>query len=121
MIFTLKVNTLLIKVFRFFVAVNEIQTGLVRKESEKLAFDMFAKYRGFDPLYPNNWYNISRQNLLAFKARLLDDSRNIYRTNRFQGMENVLANFKGSVTNALVHAYPHIGLDAKKFKHMTKC
>lgn len=36
-------------------------------------------------------------------------------------MENVLANFKGSVTNALVHAYPHIGLDAKKFKHMTKC
>lgn len=33
-------------------------------EQRKQFFDSYAKTRGFDPLVPENWYNISQANIL---------------------------------------------------------
>eukprot|EP00026_Physarum_polycephalum_P003134 Phypoly_transcript_03143.p1 GENE.Phypoly_transcript_03143~~Phypoly_transcript_03143.p1 ORF type:complete len:818 (+),score=151.04 Phypoly_transcript_03143:58-2511(+) len=58
-------------------------------------FDEFAKSRDFDPLVPENWYSIQRSDIDELK-----------------GSESVL---KGGLAEALLNAYPFIGLDKNKF------
>eukprot|EP00026_Physarum_polycephalum_P003969 Phypoly_transcript_03986.p1 GENE.Phypoly_transcript_03986~~Phypoly_transcript_03986.p1 ORF type:complete len:741 (+),score=114.71 Phypoly_transcript_03986:43-2265(+) len=60
-------------------------------------FEKFASQKGFDPLLPENWYLVLKEDLLAFGAGAL------------------LGNFKGSYVRALVHVFPDLEFEPKKF------
>jgi len=61
-------------------------------------FDEYAKDKGFDPLFPDNWYYMTKERLAL---------------NR--GSQSVLGFYNGSVMNALVDAYPNITWMKEKF------
>eukprot|EP00026_Physarum_polycephalum_P003660 Phypoly_transcript_03673.p1 GENE.Phypoly_transcript_03673~~Phypoly_transcript_03673.p1 ORF type:complete len:675 (+),score=95.36 Phypoly_transcript_03673:213-2237(+) len=72
--------------------------SLVR--NRKNFFDEFAFRHNFNPLIPSNWYSLTDQKIREFKSA------------------GVLNWYGGSFTRALMHVYPDIGLERKKFAHL---
>jgi len=74
------------------------------KENRKLFFDQFATSKGFDPLVCENWYTVTGKSIAKTK-----------------GGRGAMNYYRGSVSNALLDLYPHIGLEKHRFKtHKTK-
>eukprot|EP00026_Physarum_polycephalum_P001944 Phypoly_transcript_01947.p1 GENE.Phypoly_transcript_01947~~Phypoly_transcript_01947.p1 ORF type:complete len:919 (+),score=98.36 Phypoly_transcript_01947:138-2894(+) len=61
-------------------------------------FDTFARQNGFDPLNPENWYEV--------------DTAAIFATKNGRG---ALGGYNHSLISALMHVYPNIGLVKSKF------
>eukprot|EP00026_Physarum_polycephalum_P000830 Phypoly_transcript_00831.p1 GENE.Phypoly_transcript_00831~~Phypoly_transcript_00831.p1 ORF type:complete len:1315 (+),score=159.79 Phypoly_transcript_00831:513-3947(+) len=70
--------------------------------NRKAFFKSFAKEKGFDPLLPDNWHALDFQALKRYKcaADLMPD--------------------RPSVAKNLLHVFPDIGLDKKKFKFLSR-
>eukprot|EP00026_Physarum_polycephalum_P001933 Phypoly_transcript_01936.p1 GENE.Phypoly_transcript_01936~~Phypoly_transcript_01936.p1 ORF type:complete len:910 (+),score=132.37 Phypoly_transcript_01936:109-2838(+) len=66
-------------------------------------FCKFAKLKNFDPLIPENWYPVVREDLVILK-----------------GAATTLEYYNGTISAALVHLFPDIGLDATKFNSMPR-
>eukprot|EP00026_Physarum_polycephalum_P001669 Phypoly_transcript_01671.p1 GENE.Phypoly_transcript_01671~~Phypoly_transcript_01671.p1 ORF type:complete len:1064 (+),score=159.93 Phypoly_transcript_01671:260-3193(+) len=62
--------------------------------NHKLFFDNFAKGRGFDPLHANNWYHVTKEDILS---RV--------------GGSGILKYYSGSLASALMSAYHYTGLN----------
>jgi hypothetical protein len=104
-------------------------------------FEDFAKRRNFDPLVPENWYLVDKSDILeekvlfflffflsfSFPFSLSSTSfllfafppsllffRHIHNLNS-QGVDSFLLHFKRNHIKALLHLFPDIGLDEKKF------
>eukprot|EP00026_Physarum_polycephalum_P001864 Phypoly_transcript_01867.p1 GENE.Phypoly_transcript_01867~~Phypoly_transcript_01867.p1 ORF type:complete len:897 (+),score=81.10 Phypoly_transcript_01867:37-2727(+) len=60
-------------------------------------FISYAKKKGFEHLVPENWYKANLQHLID------------------QGANGFVLQFNGSVSSALIDAFPEIGLDDEKF------
>eukprot|EP00026_Physarum_polycephalum_P000218 Phypoly_transcript_00218.p2 GENE.Phypoly_transcript_00218~~Phypoly_transcript_00218.p2 ORF type:complete len:903 (-),score=85.00 Phypoly_transcript_00218:118-2826(-) len=93
-------------------AVNQIYPNLgimqlqpkghwANKNVQRDFFDSFARERGFDPLKPDNWYNVSYYALTEHKHAA-----------------SIIAHF-GSMKSALVNIYPDINLNISKFRTVT--
>lgn len=80
-------------------------------------FDSFAHTFGFDPLIPDNWYNVPQKDVLQhvckFDYAFLCNNNFIYKNGN--GI-SVLYHYKNSVIKALLDVYPNIGLNISKFK-----
>eukprot|EP00026_Physarum_polycephalum_P003064 Phypoly_transcript_03073.p1 GENE.Phypoly_transcript_03073~~Phypoly_transcript_03073.p1 ORF type:complete len:492 (+),score=39.24 Phypoly_transcript_03073:901-2376(+) len=61
-------------------------------------FDSFALENGFYPHVPDNWYSVTTNSVLSYKAGA-----------------TVLSYYQGSLRKALFSLYPNIGLDQSKF------
>jgi len=71
---------------------------LDKPDKRKRLFTNFALKKGFDPLIPNNWYSVSRDEILAMK-----------------GASALLRCYNRSMIKALVSLFPNIGLTEHKF------
>ena len=103
-------------------------------------FFQFAKMNNFDPFVAENWYPVIRDDLVVIKVSLsplplplsLDTLPRyspfvvllclstcifmyLFVYSFFQGASTTLEYYNGSVSTALVHLFPDIGLDANKF------
>lgn len=81
-------------------------------------FDEFAKTRHFDPLLPENWYNVNRRDIISevlqrYVIMLYNCSNN---DALLQGGKGLLVYYDDSLVKALQQVYPAIGLDPQKFK-----
>eukprot|EP00026_Physarum_polycephalum_P001040 Phypoly_transcript_01041.p1 GENE.Phypoly_transcript_01041~~Phypoly_transcript_01041.p1 ORF type:complete len:1163 (+),score=140.56 Phypoly_transcript_01041:229-3717(+) len=74
------------------------------KEMHKEIFDKFAKSHQFDPLVADNWYNVSKDELLQDKA-VSSIYWNYYKKKRWFG-------------ELLLDLYPNIGVDLSKFSNL---
>jgi len=70
-------------------------------DNQRGFFTNFARENKFDPTDPNNWYSIAHSSVKAYKRA-----------------SSVLAYYKKSLTIALLHLFPDIGLDASKFNRV---
>eukprot|EP00026_Physarum_polycephalum_P002833 Phypoly_transcript_02842.p1 GENE.Phypoly_transcript_02842~~Phypoly_transcript_02842.p1 ORF type:complete len:838 (+),score=97.84 Phypoly_transcript_02842:84-2597(+) len=70
-------------------------------KNRKTFFTIYAKEKRFDPLLAENWFSVTTEDILHCKFP--------------QGAESVLAFYSTSVSHALLHLFPDIGLDASKF------
>eukprot|EP00026_Physarum_polycephalum_P000368 Phypoly_transcript_00368.p1 GENE.Phypoly_transcript_00368~~Phypoly_transcript_00368.p1 ORF type:complete len:1106 (+),score=136.69 Phypoly_transcript_00368:1680-4997(+) len=66
-------------------------------------FERFAAKNGFDPLIATNWYNLNR-------AKIIKDPDS----------GGVLNYYNGSISKALMHLFPDIGLDPLSFANAPK-
>jgi len=64
----------------------------------QIFFDAYASKHGFDSSVPDNWYSVIASDILRKKRG-----------------QRVLNRYGGSLTKALLHTYPQIGLDETKF------
>jgi len=70
-----------------------------KSDNQLRFFESYADKYNFDPLNPNNWYSQSKRKIMAIKGA--------HRIAHYHG---------GSITNALEHLFPTIGLDHSKLK-----
>eukprot|EP00026_Physarum_polycephalum_P001044 Phypoly_transcript_01045.p1 GENE.Phypoly_transcript_01045~~Phypoly_transcript_01045.p1 ORF type:complete len:1215 (-),score=190.78 Phypoly_transcript_01045:36-3680(-) len=77
---------------------NGEQPSWGKQKERRKFFDLFAMDQGFDPLVPDNWYNVSQVSLAQ-------------RT----GYETVLKYHGGKLADCLMQLYPDIGLQPAKF------
>jgi len=61
-------------------------------------FEKFAQQKRFNPLIPNNWYDVPSRTILAAK-----------------GAGRLLAYYQGSYAKALIHLFPELHFDKRKF------
>eukprot|EP00026_Physarum_polycephalum_P002204 Phypoly_transcript_02209.p1 GENE.Phypoly_transcript_02209~~Phypoly_transcript_02209.p1 ORF type:complete len:520 (+),score=44.14 Phypoly_transcript_02209:1308-2867(+) len=68
-------------------------------QNRKAVFDKFARDNKFDPLVPDNWYQVSYDMLISTK-----------------GISSILQYYyNNNIKKALMHIYPNIGLDQTNF------
>jgi len=72
-------------------------------KNKRKFFDDIAAKQGFDPLNPENWYSLEYSVVLNEKSGT-----------------TILKAYKYSITSALQHVYPEIGLDLSKFSTSSK-
>jgi len=65
---------------------------------QRQLFYDFAKEKGFDPLVPDHWYSVTSNEILSFK-----------------GGSSMLSHYDGRFVRALLHLFPGIGFDKRKF------
>eukprot|EP00026_Physarum_polycephalum_P003011 Phypoly_transcript_03020.p1 GENE.Phypoly_transcript_03020~~Phypoly_transcript_03020.p1 ORF type:complete len:828 (+),score=99.94 Phypoly_transcript_03020:42-2525(+) len=74
-------------------------------EQNRTFLDNFAANRGYDPLIPDNWYNVSLQFISQYQAL---------------GNDVLLQQYlKGQWADYVIHHYPNIGLQKSKFAKVT--
>jgi hypothetical protein len=49
---------------------NQQSVSMVDRTYQRKIFEKFAAERGFDPLNPDNWYPVRRNNVLAVRVSL---------------------------------------------------
>lgn len=67
-------------------------------------FENVAKSRNLDPLIPETWYKISRQEVEDILGGI-----------------TILGHFRGGYVNTLLQIFPDIGLEEEKFEIASKC
>jgi len=72
------------------------------RENRKKFFNSFAKDNLFDPNIPENWYSISKEDILKVKSGI-----------------SVLQHYKGSLPEALLDIYPLLLFDKSKLKRQS--
>eukprot|EP00026_Physarum_polycephalum_P003462 Phypoly_transcript_03474.p1 GENE.Phypoly_transcript_03474~~Phypoly_transcript_03474.p1 ORF type:complete len:467 (+),score=96.35 Phypoly_transcript_03474:1038-2438(+) len=72
------------------------------RENRKKFFDEFAKDNHFDTNIPENWYSISKDEILNTKSGI-----------------SVLQHYKGSLSEALLDVYPLVQFDKNKLQRPT--
>eukprot|EP00026_Physarum_polycephalum_P001070 Phypoly_transcript_01071.p1 GENE.Phypoly_transcript_01071~~Phypoly_transcript_01071.p1 ORF type:complete len:1197 (-),score=193.28 Phypoly_transcript_01071:69-3659(-) len=73
------------------------------KANRRHYFDTFAKQNSFDALIPENWYQVTREQL-----------------NNQKGLVGVLEHHNGSFKQALIDLYPELGIESFKFLTLPK-
>eukprot|EP00026_Physarum_polycephalum_P001430 Phypoly_transcript_01431.p1 GENE.Phypoly_transcript_01431~~Phypoly_transcript_01431.p1 ORF type:complete len:429 (+),score=43.62 Phypoly_transcript_01431:2047-3333(+) len=76
---------------------------LQQQAKQREIFKHFAKQNSFDPYNPENWRNQSREKLLQIR-----------------GIHTVIKHHKNSLTSAIVHAFPGIGLENFKLQRLDR-
>eukprot|EP00026_Physarum_polycephalum_P001510 Phypoly_transcript_01512.p1 GENE.Phypoly_transcript_01512~~Phypoly_transcript_01512.p1 ORF type:complete len:1104 (+),score=195.39 Phypoly_transcript_01512:246-3314(+) len=76
-------------------------TKLPKEERARKFFDEYAAKHNFDPLVPENWYKVSHTDLLKYSSKAEEFTRN-------------------SSAQALIAAYPTIGLQANRFHFISR-
>eukprot|EP00026_Physarum_polycephalum_P002023 Phypoly_transcript_02027.p1 GENE.Phypoly_transcript_02027~~Phypoly_transcript_02027.p1 ORF type:complete len:816 (+),score=61.48 Phypoly_transcript_02027:208-2655(+) len=66
--------------------------------AQRALFEKYATIHGFNPLSPEPWYHISKDDILSFK-----------------GMKNVIAYHSHSISKTLLVLFPEIGLQKERF------
>lgn len=74
-------------------------------------FNRFAELHNFDPLVASNWYNVTREQIVAVKVFL----RILCWVNAAQGAFPILQQYEGDYLAALADIYPGIGLLKEEF------
>ncbi len=77
-------------------------------------FDKLAQENEFDPLIPENWYNIVKHKLILFKVSHNTNNNKGFTFAALQGI-GILNYYNGNVAKALTHVYPNIGLEEYMF------
>ena len=109
-------------------------------EKRKKWMENYAKERGFDPHAPENWYSETIAKISSVKVLFLSPSSSfsllsslpsppflllslplpsLYSFLR-KGGSTVLGHFKLSLSSALMHLFPHIGLEKGRFHRARK-
>lgn len=91
-----------------------VRSAAEKSKEMRMFFEKYAKSNNFDPLVPENWYNISRQEVLSIKvycAMVSDVNNNSFT----KGATAILSSYRGSVKRAIIDLFPEIGLDPSKF------
>lgn len=120
------INTFLKKVILFvcyFTFLCFLIVFLVSIQDRKLFFDSFAIANEFDPLIPDNWYNVTYHSLVQNSVfwfplplpLLIDASIN---DNLLQECKAILQ-YYSSLDDCLMHLYPNIGLQSSRFSKRT--
>jgi hypothetical protein len=95
-----------------YVTYSSLEPALHSKPSSIEFFNEFAKYNGFNPRIPFNWYSITSDDVARAKVLLVSRS---YKTYYLQGL-HILKPFGNSLSGALLAAYPDIGLRKELFR-----
>eukprot|EP00026_Physarum_polycephalum_P009775 Phypoly_transcript_09911.p1 GENE.Phypoly_transcript_09911~~Phypoly_transcript_09911.p1 ORF type:complete len:388 (-),score=61.92 Phypoly_transcript_09911:195-1190(-) len=69
-----------------------------RGKNMRTHLENLARLNGFDPLHPENWYQVTRQNFVQHRE-----------------VRSILNYYGGSLTRALLDLFPELNLDVSKF------
>lgn len=85
-------------------------------DKRRNSFLTYAKQHNFDPLVPENWYNVVASDLSHLKAFIFADLCLIVNY-LLQDCVYILHLYKDNVRHALLSLFPEIGLDPENFKY----
>lgn len=85
-----------------------VETHWLYKKNRKKFFEDFAAAYHFDPLNVNNWYSITKDNLLNYKKVILSCSLFWLINDYKKGANDVLEYYKGNHEKAILELFPEL-------------
>lgn len=82
------------------------------RENRREFFEKLAAANNFDPLVPEDWYNLPANKFYVVKVYLINS---LWACSLLQGAQTLASYYKTGFVGAVMDCFPDIGLEADKF------